>query len=117
VGRPARRLPEDDIEGLPRRQPFDVSATEGYGTVGNWPAFSWASRAALSPASWAAFSLEWNVPEGVDGVVEVEGDVVAAAVLVVAALVTMKPPANAPDMSPTAVAAMAVRRARRPKSG
>jgi hypothetical protein len=63
--------------------------------------------------------LEWNVPEGVDGVVEVEveGDVVAAAVLVVAAWVTMKPPANAPDMSPTAVAAMAARRARRPKSG
>jgi hypothetical protein len=71
-----------------------------------------------------AFSLEWNVPEGddgvvegVDGVVEVEGDAVAAAVLVVAAWVTMKPPANAPDMSPTAVAAMAARRARRPKSG
>jgi len=96
--------------------------------VGNWPAFSWASRAALSPASWVAFSLEWNVPEGddgvvegVDGVVEVEGDAVAAAVaaavLVVAAWVTMKPPANAPDMSPTAVAAMAARRARRPKSG
>ncbi len=92
--------------------------------MGNWPAFSWASRAALSPASWVAFSLEWNVPEGddgvvegVDGVVEVEGDAVAAAVLVVAAWVTMKPPANAPDMSPTAVAAMAARRARRPKSG
>jgi len=92
--------------------------------VGNWPAFSWASRAALSPASWVAFSLEWNVPEGddgvvegVDGVVEVEGDAVAAAVLVVAAWVTMKPPANAPDMSPTAVAAMAARRASRPKSG
>jgi hypothetical protein len=62
-----------------------------------------------------AFSLEWNVPEGDDGVVE--GDAVAAAVLVVAAWVTMKPPANAPDMSPTAVAAMAARRARRPKSG
>ena len=94
--------------------------------MGNWPAFSWASRAALSPASWVAFSLEWNVPdgvegvvevEGVDGVVEVEGDVVAAAVLVVAAWVTTKPPAKAPDMSPTAVAAMAARRARRAKSG
>src|ERR1700736_4578928 len=37
----------------------------GYGTVGTWPAFSWASRAALSVASWAAASFDTNVP-GVD---------------------------------------------------
>jgi hypothetical protein len=30
--------------------------------VGICPAFSCASRAALSPASWVAFSFEWNVP-------------------------------------------------------
>jgi hypothetical protein len=34
-----------------------------YGTVGNRPAFSCASRAALSPASWVGFSFEWNVPD------------------------------------------------------
>src|SRR5437660_10095263 len=30
--------------------------------VGTWPAFSWASRAALSPASWVASSLGLKVP-------------------------------------------------------
>jgi hypothetical protein len=97
-----------------------VSAAWGdYGTVGTWPAFSWASRAALSPASWAAFSLEWKVPGA--GAVPVPGVVVdgvealalglAAAV---AAWVTMKPPAKAPVISPTAVAATAARRPLRP---
>src|SRR5438094_8883029 len=35
-----------------------------YGTVGNWPASSCASRAALSLFSWAAFSLGTNLPLG-----------------------------------------------------
>src|SRR6266550_8514908 len=37
----------------------------GYGTVGTWPAFSCASRAALSPASCVASSLGTNLPEEV----------------------------------------------------
>jgi hypothetical protein len=53
------------------------SIQRGYGTVGNCPAVSCASRAALSPASWVAFSLEWNVPLLAGAV-----GVVAAAVVV-----------------------------------
>ena len=34
------------------------------GMVGTCPALSWASRAALSPASWVASSLGWKVPPG-----------------------------------------------------
>jgi hypothetical protein len=93
-----------------------------YGTVGLCPAFSWASRAALSPASWEAFSLEWKVPGAgavpVPGVV-VDGVEVLALGLaaVVAAWVTMNPPAKAPVISPTAVAATAARRPFRPNIG
>jgi hypothetical protein len=93
-----------------------------YGTVGTWPAFSCASRAALSPASWVAFSLEWNVPGAgavpVAGVV-VEGVVALALGLaaVVAAWVTMNPPAKAPVIRPRAVAATAARRPFLPNIG
>jgi hypothetical protein len=104
-------------------QLWSVAVCCDYGTVGTWPAFSWASRAALSPASWVAFSLEWKVPGA--GAVPVPGVVVdgvealglAAVVAVVAAWVTMNPPAKAPVIRPSAVAATAARRPFLPNMG
>jgi hypothetical protein len=53
----------------------------GYGTVGICPAFSCASRAALSPASWVASSFGLKVPAA--GAVPAAGVEVAAGVVVV----------------------------------
>src|SRR5438552_9151406 len=87
--------------------------TRLYGTVGTCPAFSWASRWALSPASCDAFSLEWNVPVlVVPELLLALGDAVAAEV---AAWLTMKLPATLPATRPTAVMVNAVRRLRPPK--
>jgi hypothetical protein len=60
-----------------------------------------------------AFSLEWNVPDG--GVV-VDGDALALGA-VVAAWLTMNPPANAPVSRPVAVTASAARRRMPPNAG
>src|SRR2546421_3860961 len=56
-----------DEEGPADAGPSDAGDRIGgqcgdYGTVGNWPAFSCASRWALSPASCVASSLGWKVP-------------------------------------------------------
>jgi hypothetical protein len=67
---------------------------ERYGTVGNWPAFSWASRAALSPASWLAVSLGTNFPA------VVLGDVAVAAVLDEVAALAPSGPAMVAPMTP-----------------
>src|SRR5206468_8852697 len=88
-------------------QPIEINANEGpddptpplpngprYGTVGTWPAFSWASRAALSPASWVGSSFGTNLPE------LALGDVAAAAVLEVAALAASGPASAAPITPP-----------------
>src|SRR5712692_1804367 len=55
--------------GAPRQRVVRGEATPAvtgrgrtYGTVGTWPAFSCASRAALSPASCVASSLGTNLP-------------------------------------------------------
>jgi hypothetical protein len=79
--------------------PPHARSSDGYGTVGTWPAFSCASRAALSVASWAALSFEWNVP--LDGAVDVEelpldgaaapGAAAAGVVVAVAALAAPPP--------------------------
>jgi hypothetical protein len=66
--------------------------------VGIWPAFSWASRAALSVFSWAAFSLEWNVPDGATEVLPF-----VAVVLVVAALLAVGAKTVAPSKPPVAI--------------
>src|SRR2546423_14446786 len=75
-------------------RPLPYPSGPRYGTVGNWPAFSWASRAALSPASWVASSFGTNLPE------LALGDVAAAAVLEVAALAASGPASAAPMTPP-----------------
>jgi hypothetical protein len=72
---------------LRREGPALRGGISGYGTVGRWPAFSWASRAALSVASCAGSSLGTKVPDaaGVAGVGD--GDA-AAAVIIVAPYMT-----------------------------
>ena len=84
---------------------------DAYGTVGTCPAFSCASRAALSPASWVGSSLGTNLP----GVVAVlddglgVGDVAADAESTVAPYKTA--PATPPtSIEPATVAAIAVLR-------
>src|SRR5207302_4817312 len=73
-----------------------------YGTVGNWPASSCASRAALSPFSWAAFSLGTNLPVGAAlGLLELVPELVELADVPLAALPTaelMTVPPRAPPM-------------------
>src|SRR2546421_610333 len=60
--------------------------TNPYGTVGTCPAFSCASRAALSPASWAGSSFGTNLPVDVLPLEPLEGlgdgDAAAAASVV-----------------------------------
>src|SRR5713101_9306942 len=68
-----------------------------YGTVGNWPASSCASRAALSPASWVAFSFGTNVPLGA-----VLGTVAELLVVVVVAPVAALPAAELSTVPPIA---------------
>jgi hypothetical protein len=74
------------------------------GTVGIWPAFSWASRAALSPASCAAFSFEWNVPGvGAEALGLLPDDAGAVVVGVVAALAELPANSAAPIAPPVRV--------------
>jgi len=65
-----------------------------YGTVGTWPAFSCASRAALSPASWVGSSLGTKLPveelEPDDGVGD--GDAADAAMVVAYSAAPPTPP-------------------------
>src|SRR5437868_15079833 len=68
----------------------------GYGTVGTCPAFSCASRAALSPASCVGSSLRTNVPDGAAD--EGLGEGVAAA-----AVITVAPQIMAPATPPTSI--------------
>jgi hypothetical protein len=89
-----------------------------YGTVGTWPAFSWASLAALSPASWVGSSFGLKAPAAGAAVVAAEGDVAAVVVaaagatetVVAAALAPVTkapiiPPARPEDNIPAAIAA------------
>jgi hypothetical protein len=62
--------------------------------VGRWPAFSCASRAALSPASCVAFSFDVNVPE------LVLGDAAVVAVLDGVAALTPSGPAIMAPITP-----------------
>src|SRR5713101_1524191 len=68
------------------------------GTVGTCPAFSWASRAALSPASCVASSLGTNLPVDEPGV-----GVGLAAVVAAAALRGETPYRAAPATPPTSI--------------
>jgi hypothetical protein len=68
--------------------------------VGICPAFSCASRAALSPASWVAFSLEWNVPLGVAAAVELLLDDAAPVLGVVVAAFEELPVKRAAPSAP-----------------
>src|SRR5438552_16524245 len=68
----------------------------GYGTVGTCPAFSCASRAALSPASCVGSSLGTNVPD--EAADEGLGEGVA-----VAAVITVAPYSMAPATPPTSI--------------
>jgi len=81
--------------------------------VGNWPAFSWASRAALSPASWVGSSFEWNVPDG--GLTVVPPPLEVAGVeLVVAALLTVGASSVAPIAPPPIIEVPTIATARSP---
>lgn len=88
-----------------------INPALAYGTVGTCPAFSCASRAALSPASWVGSSFGTNLP-GV--VVELDaglgvGVVAADAESMVAPYKTA--PATPPtSIEPATVAAIAVLR-------
>src|SRR6266481_8237099 len=74
-----------------------------YGTVGICPAFSCASRAALSPASCVGSSFDLNVPAA--GAVPGDGVEVAAGVVVVVVLVCAlaAPPNSEAPMTPPAI--------------
>src|SRR6266550_4968316 len=75
-----------------------------YGTVGTWPAFSCASRAALSVASCAGSSLGTNLPDDVLDEGLGDGDA-AEAVSTVALYITA--PATQPTSIEPAIAAAA----------
>src|ERR1700730_4914773 len=77
--------PAPGAGGTPRPHPQCRRRPLLYGTVGICPAFSCASRAALSPASCAASSLGLKVPAA--GAVPAAGVEVAAGVVVVVVLV------------------------------
>src|SRR5207249_11974892 len=91
-------FPFEFMTGLYRKGPDDPTPpllqAQRYGTVGTWPASSWASRPALSPASCAGSSFGTNLPE------LALSDVAAAAVLEVAALAASGPASAAPMTPP-----------------
>jgi hypothetical protein len=98
-------------------RPARTRAQSGlYGTVGTCPAVSWASRCALSPFSWLAFSLEWKAPPLCDAEPEpaVDGWLLLVAVVVVAALLdaalTTVAPSAPPAIDPATIAAIMPRR-------
>src|SRR2546421_9818093 len=80
--------------------------TNPYGTVGPCPAFSCASRAALSPASWVASSLGTNVPELEDGF----GEGLAAEAVSMVAPYSTAPPTPPTSIDPAMAAAATVLR-------
>src|ERR1700688_441478 len=73
--------------------------TTPYGTVGTWPAFSCASRAALSVASCAAVSFDTKVPDAAVGVVGLG----LAAVVAAEAAIVVAPYITAPTTPPTSI--------------
>src|SRR5438874_515330 len=79
-----------------------------YGTVGTWPAFSCASRAALSVASCAGSSLGTNLPAEVPA--EGLGDGVAAEAVSTVALYSTAPATPPTSIDPAMAAAAIVLR-------
>jgi hypothetical protein len=84
--------------------PVTVSTSRRQGTVGTWPAFSWASRWALSCPSWAAVSFEWKTPFDVL-LPELPLEGVDVAALLEAALNTVAPSAPPTSIEPASMAA------------